>query len=150
MKNDVWDIVSRPKGKSVLTFKWLFKIKHAADYIIEKQKARLVARGFSQKEGINYAEIFAPVSRYSTIRSIISLASFMGWKLHLMYVKTAFLNCTIEEEVYMEQLEVFVIHDKEPHVCSLKKSLFKQEPRAWYSRIDIYLTEFGFKRSEAY
>ena len=92
MKNNVWDVVPRPKGKSVVTFKRLFKIKHAVDGSIEKYKARFVARGFSQKEGIDYDETFAPVARYTSIKTIISLASVLGWKLHQMDVKTTFLN----------------------------------------------------------
>ena len=82
MKNDVWEIVPRPQGKFVVTSKWLYKVKHAADGSIEKYKARFVARGFSQKEGINYEETFAPVARYTSIRTIIAIASIMGWKLH--------------------------------------------------------------------
>ena len=82
MKNDVWDVVPRPKGKSVVTSKWIFKIKHAADGSVEKHKARFVARGFSQKEGIDYENTFAPVSRYTSIQAIISFASILGWKLH--------------------------------------------------------------------
>jgi len=151
IKNDVWDIVPRPEKKSVVTSKWIFKIKHAIDGSIDKFKARFVARGFSQKEGIDYTETFAPIARYSTIRSIISLASTMGWKLHQMDVKTAFLNGVVEEEVYMEQLEGFVIHDRETHVYKLKKALYglKQAPRAWYSHIDSYLTDLGFSRTTA-
>ena len=72
MKNDVWDIVPRPKGKYVVTSKWIYKIKHAADCSIEKYKEIFVARGFSQKEGINYEETFAPVARYTSIRSTCS------------------------------------------------------------------------------
>ena len=82
MKNDVWDVVPRPKGNSVVTSKWLFKIKHAVDGSIEKYKARFVAHGFSQKEGINYDETFALVVRYTSIRIIISLASVLEYKLH--------------------------------------------------------------------
>ena len=111
MKNDVWDIVPRLKKNPVVTSKWIYKIKNAANGSIDKFKARFVARGFSQKEGLDYTETFAPVARYSTIRSIISLASTMGWKLHQMDVKTAFLNGVVKEEVYMEQPEGFVIHD---------------------------------------
>ena len=66
MKNDVWDVVPRPEGKSVVTFKWIYKIKHAADGSIEKYKERFVSRGFSQKEGIDYEETFAPIAREST------------------------------------------------------------------------------------
>ena len=99
MKNYVWDVIPRPKGKTVVTSKWIYKIKHAVDGSIEKNKARFVARGFSQKEGIDYEENFAPVSRYTSIRSILTLATMMKWKIHQMDVKTAFLNGVVEEEV---------------------------------------------------
>jgi hypothetical protein len=82
IKNDVWEIVPRPKSKDVVSSKWLFKIKHAADGSIEKYKAIFVARGFSQKEGIDYEETFALVSRYTSIITIITLAAKMKWKLH--------------------------------------------------------------------
>eukprot|EP00253_Pinus_taeda_P016236 PITA_16236 len=78
MKNYVWEVVPRPQDKIVVMSKWLYKIKHAADGSTEKYKARFVAHGFSQKEGINYDEIFAPVSRYTTIRSIIALVASQG------------------------------------------------------------------------
>jgi len=102
MKNDVWEVVPRPEGKSVVTSRWLYKVKHAADGSIEKFKARFVARGFSQVEGVDYEETFAPVARYTSIRSIISIAAEMGWKIHQMDVKTTFLNGFIQEEVYIE------------------------------------------------
>ena len=97
---------SRPRGKSVVTSKWIFKIKHAANGSVEKYKARFVARGFSQKEGIDYEETFALVATYTSIRAIISLTSVMGWRLHQMDVKTAFLNGIIDEEVYIEKPKV--------------------------------------------
>jgi hypothetical protein len=82
LKNDVWDIVPRLEGRSVVTSKWIYKIKHATDGSIEKYKAIFVAIGFSQVEGVDYDETFAPVARYTSIRSIIALAASMGWKLH--------------------------------------------------------------------
>ena len=97
MKNDVWEVVPRPEGKSVVTSKWLFNIKHRVDGSMEKDKARFVA-----KEGIDYDETFAPVAWHTSIRTIIAIASATGWKLHQMDVKTAFLNDIIEEEVYIE------------------------------------------------
>jgi hypothetical protein len=124
LKNDVWEVVPRPQGKSIVTSKWIYKIKHAANGSVEKFKARFVARGFSQKEGIDYDEIFAPVARYTSIKIIISLALVFNWKLHQMDVKTTFLNSEVEQEVYIEQLEGFVIHGKESHVCKLKKALY--------------------------
>ena len=79
MKNDVWNVFPRPDGKSVVTSKWIYKIKHAVDGSIEKYKARFVARGFSQKEGIDYEETFAPIARYTSIRSVLALAAVMKW-----------------------------------------------------------------------
>ena len=84
MKNDVWDVVPIPEGKLVVTFKWIYKIKHVADDSIEKYKARFVACGLSQKEGINYEETFAPVARYTSIRLILALFAVMKWKIHQM------------------------------------------------------------------
>ena len=124
MKNDVWDVVPRPKGKSVVTSKWIYKIKHAVDCTIEKYKAIFVARGFSQKEGIDYEEAFAPIARYTSIRSILALAIVMKWKTHQMDVKTDFLNGVVEEEVYVENPLSFETRDKQSHVCRLKKSLY--------------------------
>ena len=82
LMNDVWEVVPRPQGKSMVTSKWIYKVKYSADGSVEKCKARFVARGFCQKEGIDYDETFAPVARYNSIRVIISLASVLGWKLH--------------------------------------------------------------------
>jgi hypothetical protein len=97
IKNDVWEIVLRPKRKDVVSSKCIYKIKHVVDGSIEKYKARFVARGFSQKEGLYYEETFDPVARYTSITTIISLAAKMKWKLHNMDVKTTFLNGVIEE-----------------------------------------------------
>ena len=110
-----------------MTSKWIYKIKHAADGSIEKQKERFVARGFSQKEGIDYKETYAPVLRYTSIRSILALAAVMKWKVHQMDVKTTFLNGVVEEKVYVEQPLSFETHDRETHVCKLKKSLYGLE-----------------------
>ena len=93
---------------------------------------RFVARGFSQKEGIDYDETFTFVARYTSVRVVIVIVVAKGWKIHEMDVKTAFMNGTIEEEFYLEQLEGFVIHNGTSHVCKLKKALYglKQTPRA--------------------
>jgi hypothetical protein len=101
INNDVWEIVPKSKNKDVVSSKWLYKIKHVADGSIEKHKASFVSRGFSQKEHIDYEETFSPVSRYTSIRTIIALTTKMKWKLHQMDVKTTFLNGVIEEEVYI-------------------------------------------------
>jgi hypothetical protein len=134
IKNEVWEIVPRPKSKDVVSSKWLFKIKHVADGSIEKYKARFVACGFSQKEGIDYEETFTLVARYTSIRTIIALAAKMKWKLHQMDIKTTFLNGVIEEEVYIEKPQGFEVENRKSHVYRLKKALYglKQAPRAWY------------------
>ena len=98
MKNDVWDILPKQKNKSVVSLKWIYKIKHVVDGSIQKYKARFVAIGFSQKEGIDYEETFSLVARYTSIRTIMALASMMKWGLHQMDLKTHFLNGVIEEE----------------------------------------------------
>jgi hypothetical protein len=95
MKNDVWEVVPRPEGKSVVTSRWLYKLKHVADGSIEKYKALFVAQGFSQVEGVDYDETFVQVSRYTSIRVVISIAAEMGWKIHQIDVKTTFLNSLI-------------------------------------------------------
>ena len=82
MKNQVWEVVPRPEGKQVVGSRWIYKVKNAANGSVEKYKGRFVAKGFSQKEGIAYEETFAPVARYSSIPTIISLAAEMGWQVH--------------------------------------------------------------------
>jgi hypothetical protein len=84
MHNDVWEVVPRPVGKSVVTSRWLYKTKYATNASIEKHKARFVVRGFSQVEGVDYDETFAPIARYTSIRSIIAIATEMGWRIHQM------------------------------------------------------------------
>jgi hypothetical protein len=130
--------VSRPKGKLVVTSRWLYKTKYAEDGKIEKHKAISVVRGFSQIEGADYDEMFTPVARYTYIKSIIDIATEMGWRIHQMDVKTTFLNGFIEEEVYIEQPQGFEVLGRESHVSLLTKALYglKQDQRAWYSRID--------------
>jgi hypothetical protein len=149
MKIDVWEIVPRPKEKSVVTSKWVYKIKHAADGSVDKYKERFIARGFSQKEGEDYDETFAPIAKYTSIRDIMSLVASIGWSLHQMDVKTSFLNGAIEEEVYIEQPQGFEVHSRDTHFCKLKKDLYglNQAPRAWYARIDSYLMRLGFSKS---
>ena len=103
IKNDVWDIVPKLECKSVVSSKWIYKIKHVADGSIEKYKERFVAKGFSQKEGIDYEETFGLVASNTSIITIMALSSMMKWDLHQMDVKTTFLNGVFEEEVYIEQ-----------------------------------------------
>jgi hypothetical protein len=145
-------VVSRPKEKSVVSSKWIYKMKHVVDVSIEKYKARFVARGFSQKEGIEYEETFSLMARYTLIKTIFSLVAVMKCKVYRMDAKIAFLNGEIKEEVYVEQPQGFEVHERETHMYRLKKDLYvlKQAPRAWYGRIDSFLMSLGFTNSSAY
>ena len=150
-KNNTWELVNRPHGKDIIGVKWVYKTKLNPDGTIQKHKARLVAKGYSQQPGIDYNETFAPVARLDTIRALIALASQKGWSIHQLDVKSAFLNDVLEEEIYVEQPQGFVSKGKESKVLRLRKALYglKQAPRAWYSRIDQYFMDRGFRRSKS-
>ena len=111
----------------------------------------MVAKGFTQRYGIDYEETFAPVARQETIRMLISLAAQKKWSIHHMDVKSAFLNVYLEEEVYVGQPQGFEVQGKEDLVYKLKKALYglKQASRAWYARIDGYFHQNGFQRSQS-
>uniref|UniRef100_A0A151UGK9 Retrovirus-related Pol polyprotein from transposon TNT 1-94 n=1 Tax=Cajanus cajan TaxID=3821 RepID=A0A151UGK9_CAJCA len=102
-QNDVWDLVEFPEGCKRVGCKWVFKTKRDSDGNLEKYNARLVAKGFTKKNGINYKETFSPVSRKDSFRIIVALVAHYDLELHLMDVKIAFLNGNLEENVYMDQ-----------------------------------------------
>eukprot|EP00253_Pinus_taeda_P015858 PITA_15858 len=104
VRNSVWDVVPRLENNSAVSSRWIYKVKQDADGSVEKHKARFVACGFSQVEGIDYDETFAPIARYSSIRSMLALSTQMGWKIHQMDVKITFLNGNIEEEVCSQKV----------------------------------------------
>jgi hypothetical protein len=140
--NDVWDVVPRPLGKSVVTSKWLYKTKIIADGSVEKHKARFVARGFSQIEGVDYDETFAPIARYTSIRTIICIAAEMGWRIHQMDLKTAFLNGFIEEEVYIEQTQGFEVSDRETQGDRIVQVVQLKSERRFYGLIFVVFGTF--------
>ncbi|CAL2244033.1 unnamed protein product [Prunus armeniaca] len=150
-KNKTWELVDRPMEKPIIGVKWVFKTKLNLDGSVQKNKARLVAKGYSQKPGVDYNETFAPVARLDTIRTLIALAAEKGWQLYQLDVKSAFLNGILEEEVYVDQPEGFVVKGSESKVYKLHKALYglKQAPRAWYSEIDGYFAECGFTKSQS-
>jgi hypothetical protein len=119
IKNDVWDVVLRPKEISIVIFKWIYKMKHSTDDSIEKYKARFLACGFSQKEGIDYERTFSPMVRYTSIRTTLVITTVMKWKIHQMDMKTMFLDGVVEEKVYVEKPKGFETHDRKTHVCIL-------------------------------
>jgi hypothetical protein len=126
--------------------KWVYKIKRTVDGGVDRYKARLVAKDYKQKYGIDYEEVFAPVAQLDTVRLLISLAAHHSWKIYQLDVKSAFLNGILEEEVYVEQPKGFISQGEEDKVYCLMKDLcgLKQAPRAWNARIDDYLQQNGF------
>ena len=150
-KNDTWTIVPLPKNKKPVGCKWVYKIKYQSDGSIERYKARLVAKGYTQTYGIDYQETFAPVAKMNTIRILFSIAVNNGWNLYQMDVKNAFLQGTLEEEVYMTLPPGHVKEKNTNLVCRLNKSIYglKQSPRAWYGKLSQYLISLGFKISQS-
>ena len=143
IKNNTWDIIDWPTDRKPITAKWLFKIKKDAQGRISKLKARLVARGFQQQEGIDYNDIFAPVVKWSTILTVLALAAKHSWPLHQLDVITTFLNGTINEEIVMEIPPGFPSSDDASKVCRINRTLYglKQSPRAWYECITSWLQQ---------
>ncbi|KAM1251313.1 hypothetical protein ACFX2G_034427 [Malus domestica] len=150
-KNDTWELVNRPSDKSIIGVKWVYKTKLNLDGSVQKNKARLVAKGYSQKPGVDFNETFTSVARLDTIRTLIALAAQKEWKLFQLDVKSAFLNGTLHEEVYVDQPQGFEVKIQEDKVYKLKKALYglKQAPRAWYDEIDTYFNRSGFKKSQS-
>ena len=151
LENNTWDLVPPPENKNVIGSKWVYKVKRNADGSVERFKARLVAQGYSQSQGIDYVEVFAPVARYNSIRSLLAVANVCDWEIHQMDVKTAFLQGELEEEIYLKQPDGFIDKDRPDHVCKLKKSIYglKQAARCWNNSIDGYLLANGYKKSTA-
>ncbi|GJX72328.1 putative ribonuclease H-like domain-containing protein [Tanacetum coccineum] len=144
----VWVLVDLPYGKKVIGTKWVFRNKRDERSIVVKNKARLVAQGFRQEEGIDYDEVFAPVARIEAIRLFLAFASYMGFTVYQMDVKSAFLYGTIEEEVYVHQPPGFVDPAHPNKVYKVIKALYglHQAPRAWYETLSSFLMENGFRR----
>ena len=147
--NDVWDLVELPEGCKRVGCKWVFKTKCDSQGNIERYKACLVDKGFTQKDGIDYKEIFLPISKKDSFRIIMALVAHYDLELHQMDVKTAFLNGDLEEDVYMDQPVGFTEEGKEHMVCKLKRSIYglKQASRQWYLKFNDTIVSFGFKKN---
>ena len=151
ISNQTWELAELPPAKKALHNKWVYRIKEEHDGN-KHYKARLVVKGFQQKEGIDYNEIFSPIVKLNIIRLVLKIVAAKNLHLEQLDVKTAFLHGDLEEELYMRQPEGFIKEDKKNLVCRLKKSLYglKQAPRQWYKKFDSFMSSHGFTRCQAY
>ncbi|GJY62531.1 retrovirus-related pol polyprotein from transposon TNT 1-94 [Tanacetum coccineum] len=145
---EVWELVSCPDNVFLIKLKWIYKVKTDESGGVLKNKARLVAQGFRQEEGIDFEESFAPVARIEAIRIFVANAAHKNMTIYQMDVKTAFLNGELKEEVYVSQPEGFVDQDNPSHVYKLKKALYglKQAPHAWYDMLSSFLISQQFSK----
>ncbi|GKA80648.1 ribonuclease H-like domain-containing protein [Tanacetum coccineum] len=149
IKNNTWTLVPRPSDTNIVRCMWLFRHKHLADGTLSRYKARLVANGSTQMEGVDVDETFSPVVKPGTIRTVLSLAASRHWPVHQLDVKNAFLHGDLSETVYMHQPPGFRDSAHPDYVCLLQRSLYglKQAPRAWFQRFASYITRAGFQHS---
>jgi hypothetical protein len=149
-RNEVWHLVPRP-NQNVVRTKWVFRNKQYEHGVVTRNKARLVAKGYSQVEGLDFDETYAPIPRLESIRILLAYATYHGFKLYQMDVKSAFLNGPIKEEVYVEQPPGFEDSEYPNHVYKLSKALYglKQAPRAWYECLRDFLITNVFKVRKA-
>ncbi|KAK8939176.1 hypothetical protein KSP39_PZI011715 [Platanthera zijinensis] len=147
-RNKVWELVPKPKDHPIIGTKWVFRNKLDDQGVIVRNKARLVAQGYSQQEGIDYDQTFAPVARLEAIRIFLAYAAHKSFKVYQMDVKSAFLNGDIKEEVYVRQPPGFISLTHPDYVFKLHKALYglKQAPRAWYETLACFLLENDFVR----
>ena len=146
--NHTWDVTTLPPGKKAIGCGWIYSNKYRADGTVERPKARLVARGNRQKEGLDYKDTFTPVAKMNTVRFLLKLAAAKCWEIHQMDVRNAFLHGDLEEEIYMQLPPGFKTTDLSK-VCRLRKSLYglKQSPRCWFAKLSKALLSFGFTQS---
>lgn len=150
-RNEVCEMVPKPENVNVIGTKWIFRNKTDESGNIIRNMARLVAQGYSQVEGLDYEETFAPVTRLESIRLLIAMACDLKFKLYQMDVESAFLNDNIKEEVYISQPKGIEDPFHLKYVLKLKKALYglKQAPRAWYERLYEFLINKEYIRGGA-
>lgn len=145
IENGTWTLVLRPKNKKILSNRWVFRIKKTQEGKVDRYKARLVARGCTQEEGIDYDEVFSPVARYETIRALLACAVNEEMHVHQMDVISAYVQGYLSEEIYMTQPEYFIRDGDNDKVCLLRRPIYglKQAGREWYKRLNNYLIKIG-------
>ena len=151
MKRGTWEILPLPPGKRAIRSRWTFKRKLAKDNSIARWKGRFVAKGFSQKFGVDYEEVFSPVIRWDSLRSLLALSANLGITLHQCDIETAFLYSELDEEIWMDQPKGFEIGEPKTMKCRLKRSIYglKQSSRLFNQNLDRTLRSMGFKATAA-
>eukprot|EP00253_Pinus_taeda_P024280 PITA_24280 len=150
-KNEAWDLVELLVGRKPIGRKWVFKKKTNEEGKVEKYKAHLVAKGYSQLLRNDFGDIFSLVAKVTSIRLLLYVAATFDFEVEQMDVKTIFLPGDLEEEIYMKQPKGFAMKGKKEMVCKLKKSLYglKQSPRMWYQKFGTFIRALGFTKSKA-
>ena len=151
MTNETWSVVPCPPDRVPIKCKWIFKFKPAANGQASRYRARLVACGYSQRPGIDYDETYAAVVTHDTLRTLMSIVAAEDLEMFQMDVQSAFLHGVLKEEIYMVQPDGFAIPGREHEACRLRKSIYglKQASFVWGERLTDFLTEQGFKQSDA-
>ena len=124
IKNETWELLPPPEGRYVIESKWRMKVKRDANEDVDRHKARLVAHGYSQTHGMDYEEVFSPVTKHSSMRTLLALANKHDLEIHQMDVKTEFLNGHIEHDIYMPQPDGFIDPEQAEYDCKVKMSLY--------------------------
>jgi len=148
-RNETWEIVERPKDKKAVGCRWIYTVKYKSNGTLDRYKAKLVEKGYTQTYEIDYEETFALVAKMNTVRIILSLAAHFGWTMHQFDVKNA-LHGSLEEEVYMEIPPGYGSINEGNKVCKLKKAVYglKQSPRAWFGRFTQAMVSLGYRQSQ--
>ena len=151
LKNKTWTLVSLPEGQKTVGCKLVFSIKYKADGSVERYKAKLMEKGYTQTYGIDYQETFSPVAKLSTVRVLLSLAANLDWPLHQFDVKNAFLHRDLEEEIYMDVPLGYMANSEAKIMCKLQRNLYglKQSPRACFGCLNSAMRKYGFQQSNS-
>lgn len=146
--NRTREMTTLPAGHRAIGLRWVLKVKKDSSGNVIKHKTRLVAKGYAQRHGVDFDEVFVPVARMETVRLLLALEAHGGWQVHHMDVKSAFLNGDLEEEVYVQQPPRYICDGEEQKVLRLRKAFYglRQAPRAWNAKLDTSLVSLGFTR----
>jgi len=150
MEKETWDLVQLPPNRKAIKGRWVFQRKFDGDGNVIRHKARYVAKGYLQKEGIDFDETYSPTMKHTTLRILLALGNAKNMEMRQMDIRTAFLNGDLQEEVYIQQTQLFEVQGKENLVCRLKKALYglRQASRAWSQTLSAYLIEQGYVQSK--